>query len=773
MSGLQDLGFLLAIAAGFFLLPVVARFFQYMRSPQDTLENASKYEQFLFKNRSNLRIIITVILISISYWSFYLFRSSERNPEYFLDASWDYVPFSNVIVDLIIGIIAGLFIRSLIDYLTDRDGVVESKFSFAIRTIPIVVLLSVGIFRDDIRSFFHATHSIELPYLTLQFERTSETDARVEYSAQSRITTTEFQNGSINLLGAARAPFTDFEKIINFCGDGKPLYCNLPKTMISEYERLVSANSTVTQFPVDIRDENLGVISELKRKSHIDMNESSSYSEYPNRSIASYETHNIFRDSIDYALNIQKIKNCLIYFKDRYPNGVPISEELSEIAADYTMSGIYSFPTRANLPNYDWNFTKIASRVIDGAQVYIDEGGASDTNDGAKECTISPEDRKKLLHSFAFVHFRYLVNRQLWNALPENGIDLLPYRSIYDSSTLLMAGYAVEAAKHLETRLVRFDALRAARPNRALGFADFLFRLQLLSHRDSIYEVVAKKQNISSYKYLWPKKLREVSDFISAWLVSNSNIKSFALPKLLESCASGDLQFVGGDVNRPDKFEEKKLFDQGSQHDEGSFTGLTRNELEKYYNVYRGSDIRDLKEEDYLRSMIHYYVEKRYKWIESLANSGERLTRDEVEQVAEFLRMSIEGRELLARCYRDSEDATKARTWFAFFAGDALAAHAQALQQKEVVQEALRAASPTSRASLKFVCIADLALRLSLRLSEDLKLMQPERATSSGSGDKKNALDRLEDRAEVLLAQIGPGRCNAEKARKDLSELIH
>ena len=93
---------------------------------------------------------------------------------------------------------------------------------------------------------------------------------------------------------------------------------------------------------------------------------------------------------LDYFASFQYLSDCLYIFSQRYPNGLPILDEISEYAADYTLSLIDKIDGRSDY----WNdggkkrFQKVLERILDGGEGQLDPGGYSCELDGNQKSVV-------------------------------------------------------------------------------------------------------------------------------------------------------------------------------------------------------------------------------------------------------------------------------------------------------------------------------------------------------------------------------------------------
>lgn len=788
MDNLHDLGFIFAIIFGFISLPF--------------------FRKFLFLGMGvgsqgqdgNSNLIFTIIVSGIVFFAC-VFSLGFFFAGFLFDSDYIYIIkefndifryllfFASVLVDFFIGTLIGCFLKSLHDYLLLSRGRVRDKFVFVARVAPIILLLAVGVFRDDLRAVVKDAQRIDTPYISLQFNRASEAKSKIWDEREALTTQTLFEAGVRAYLAVARAPLTDLDKITSFCNKENGIRCEFPQTHVD----YIISDKKINDLRVNndrLRDDLNG--ADISNNLHLFKNKYK-LDDYLYFKVLSFleenqnqnddaesflRSGNEFLDSLNFSFNIHKLSQCIKEFKERFPNGVPIIEEISEIAADYTMADIQGVDRVEDLPRYDRQIEIIVKRIIDGGRVATEEKRVSrgEAPSGTK-CDIST-DQKGLLREMLFVHFKYLWHEK---KKPKGGdveADVLPYRAIFDASTLLMAGHAVEAARYLDHKLVQFDKWKNA-PSSELSFVDYLFRLQLLTHIDGLYEFAAKKQSVPLFRKQWPDRLARVMDHVSEWFSVNTNLNSFEIDDLLKSCARDKLNFNSliGEENYENK-QASKIYNESNNNKDmslrRSFSGVSEKEISSMYekylefnNIEKERDWGKLESSNYIKSMVHFYIEKYYTYLSALSNKENGITNIHIEKAIELLGISMEKSNNIFLCYReDRVKALKVRAVFAFVAGELFAFYAQQLQQEEVLQETLRSLKSSDSKSKEFACMADLALRFALKTNEDL-----ESHIKSLPEPVVNPIEGEAARARTMLTKISLKQCDAFEAHRNFLKL--
>lgn len=881
MSSLQDLGFLLAIGFGFLSLPYFRKLVNTWDQPS-TPSNGNvetsfeRVAQLVRQRRPPLAIPTALAAASIVI--FFLQSRAARDPVFAFSASSEgWFLLSDITVNFVIGVLAGLFVRSLFDYLStgekrssnarhhavgatssDRTSLTEdenslgsaertttsrvpifagliakiqkpnneggqatdpdgpdtittsevkngggadtkniSAFMFFARLVPAVVLICVGILRDELRLALMNTNSINTPYIHVQFERNTQTQTRTAFEKKVENTATYFQHGLFALRNAATSPFGNLDRIMRVCGsESLAPNCSLPeiseagvmgKTMQPMSERGKELNNYVehlilrsardaTRPPPD-RTLNGDVwhylVSYIEGK------------EMPLETAAKYlvgneklgKRTNAFIESLDFGSNVKYIDECLIEFGRRFPNGVPILDEISELASDYTIFHSEASEDLGSPRQSSLQLEKVIRRVLEGGQV-----AAQEDNDKQEKCKFEKEKSKEVIKRFKRSHLKYLISRSRETELHA----LLPYRTIYNSNLLLMAGHAAEASNLLDHKIKIFEHDKSERygdhSSAKMSFPEFVFSLQLYSHSDNVHDVVAKKGGPAASRDELPEKLDALKTIISDWVSANTNVRSFDIEPLLKSCASHDLHFVNGKIAE----SEDERASQGPENTEARdkeaaldeiqsseeyvltpvkrLTGMNNPQVVAYFkdNDHKRSKVDEI---NYIRRLIMWYLEKQADWVSATAAKNEDISRFEVEAAAELLRISLLEPDLIYRCYNYDPRPMyhrQIRATFAFSGAELLAFYAQQLQSEEIAQQTLGYKTPKELFSRKNLCMSDAAFRLARQYNEDAGGVQ------KGSEKTKLESRRISD----FLVQIGVGTCNFEESSADLQKLI-
>ena len=483
MDGLQDAGLILAIISGFLLAS----------GPEDNTSSSTPLGRLL---ELALAIPFALGAVFVLFWSHQFLSYPDVLVRLLAGDATLRLPgisdifgnpqesllFAGVFVDLFIGMIAGVLIGRFWYWLTSKRSDGASVSVLVARALPIVVLLLTGFFRTETAVLIRSFESVEAGGVTVRLDtdRKPETEMRVEIKDRSIASPSAFQAGANQLLAALRAVVKDARKIYEFCIKLEPnenLSCLKDQDMVFKVNELVDDTEQTEK-------------RHLRLLKYVTLTIRSSTLRASLRAIdfgLKEERASFFRTSIEEAVVLLSLEQCIETFRTNFPNGVPIIDELSELAADLTVGEISSHGRDQSPGHFENNLDykarmeRIFSRIVTGA-AYVDARTASFGDDPS--CRLNLDISGTSAVYFTAFRLRRLVESRL--------TDPTPYHHLLTSAILWMSGHVEESIKNLQTalddRIARYASLHGSSKPEEIDFIEFLFRLQLLSHLDQLHD---------------------------------------------------------------------------------------------------------------------------------------------------------------------------------------------------------------------------------------------------------------------------------------------
>lgn len=666
--------------------------------------------------------------------------------------------FLTLLKYILLGTLFGLLIGSIIRKAAKNTLDFGSAPDVILRIFPAILIYVYCFYAQDIGALYKNSTRIETPYISFDIERVSEHHSQIEYGLPPESTETAFQEGSVNLLSATRAPFKDLSKILSFCTSDRPLRDNLcltPKTAPALRSDIVAADL-----------ESLGIMQRLS------VGAQTSQNTIPGRNRTSFTNLNVFRDSIDFSITILKLDQCLTGFRQRYPNGLPISDEISEVAANYTIVEPFIYEDDDDFTDSNIELSHIITTIVNGGTPLPYELDRNKYAESINDlCRLSKQDILDIQQSLEFSHYRYLVGRKIWSRT-EIFTGALPYRAMINSSLLMMSGHPIEASSMLERNLIAFDAIRESSSKAVslsnLSLPDFLARIQILSQIDGVFEYISKNGVSASEGPLWPSKIDRLTSFIELWIDENTTFSAKNIEEYISSCNNGKNEFLRDRSSAPLKMSIRDFTSKNAG--DPSFTGLTESELKNYIERYnelsRYKISTDLSEGKYLQDINNWYLKKRSDYYHALANSGVKIGFDEVTAASKLLNGLIGGDYDIARCFDNKADELNIRARLIFTLGEVLAFFAQQVRESELVGSESAVSEIGTADATKFLCLAEFSMRRYLAAISDLK-----GKLSRENGKLSSETEGDVARARRIIARVSGVGCDMSQQRRAL-ELV-
>lgn len=492
------------------------------QAPVEGSPKAASEERHLVRNEEKKNktifviflIILAVILLVICFIYIEYFVYVEKladDPIVFVEKPI-VIKYSGVIVHALLGLFAGLLGYGFYWFLQGnhyKDSPAPKIF-IGVWVFLLVVVAVLGLFNVEAKLLMASVKRLETPAGAIEFSAVSD-ESRVSLSFDNKpptATMTDFQAGAIRLETALRYAQTDFENIVKFCAPGSAggPYC-APRLGASEEET----------------DQ------------------------------ARYKLFSAMAVTYGYANTIQPIASCLKAYSCFYENGVPIQDDLSEIAASYASPP--SEPLGCPESGKKDPICEPVDRIISHLEVFRNQ----DWDDTAKqnclylEPCLNMEDQLPtaedvISHRNAVLATGTAIDSGITGKTRASGF-ILPYRSMLSAALLTASGYPHEAVGHMEREYRRLMSKfgRTASSGKETPPPDFVeavLRLRLLY---ALQEAGGHAENQAiKLKYQGMER-----DLARAHLQYNLGVNGYQREELLSECSersSGHLRKASGEV---------------------------------------------------------------------------------------------------------------------------------------------------------------------------------------------------------------------------------
>ena len=570
-------------------------------------------------NKYNKRILIfslILLLFAIAIFFLYLIEMEKYVHQYFTE------PFPNfegasllkhrsTLEYMGLALIYGAVLYGFYRFVLKSPSEV-SKTAAAVWVVMIVLLTAVGLFRTETKMLVAGITRLETPAGAIEFAREKEdTDVSFSYGDSDSDgafteSVTDFQAGARRLDEVLDSVESDFEKVFIFCRNDLEVgpYCapfpGATRAQKENQDGLISAMEITYRF----------------------------------------------------ARQIKPIAICLRAYACFYENGVPIQDDLSEIAAGYATTPLSITPRCPSEGSRDPVCDPL-ERLLSHLKSLTIEGWTKAEKDSCpffKQCleaTKSGMPRPEGVMS----------DRDAVVAAEKSDTGfILPYRPMLSAALLTASGYPEEAVGHMERSYAKLRQKfgKTWEGEHEVGYPDFveaLLRLRLLYGLQQVSDH-ADKQEIT-LKYQEQERILSVR-----YLKKNMNVDGEQREKLLEKCVEG----ISG---TPDLSKESKEF-KDALHDEELFHFINAKESEnreeykfpQKWNLATSSNASK-RWNDYVGRFLWYFVNADFRRLQARAQQKRDKIEDEHLVAAEkWWKVAIKRPDLIKACFSRTPVAT-------------------------------------------------------------------------------------------------------------------
>lgn len=558
--------------------------------------------------------------------------------------------YSGVLVNVGLALIYGFLLYRFIKFLKKYDDGPSqpSKVAVVLWILVLVLVPAFGLFKTEAKLLLASIKRLETPAGAIEFSAISD-ESQISLYFDDRAPTetiTNFQAGAQRLAAALGYAQTDFENIVKFCktesNDGPfcaPRLGGSDTETAREREKLMSAMAV----------------------------------------------------TYGYANAIKPVAACLNAYACFYENGVPIQDDLSEIAASYAAppSVPLGCPDRGKMDPV----CVPVDRIIDHLEVFRNQDWGEAAKDQCKYLAQCLDKKNKLptaedvmSHRDAVLATGNVNNAGVAEKTRETGF-ILPYRSMLSAALLTASGYPAEAVGHMERQYLRL--MRKFGRNEGGGketpapdFVESVLRLRLLF----ALQQAGEHANNQSLKLKYQDMER---DLARAHLEFNIGVDGYQREQLLAECAAGSSGF-SAKLSRPERnnqhvrfvdwleafpkskelnFENMEKSESRENRKSSQIdTNITNAKFEKNKIIVDSFDsveekiktepqFHDEKWEKYKRDFILYFVNADFLRLHSISRQGNlTITGADLLDTQEWWRIATEKPYLIEKCFSHLPD---------------------------------------------------------------------------------------------------------------------
>lgn len=554
---------------------------------------------------SALLYIVTVILPD-SYPEIFHFSSLRR---FLLKNSG---AFLNMALGVVYGFLLYGFYRFIKKYEDEEKP--APKLSMVAWVMVIVIVTAAGLFKTEATSLLASIKRLETPAGAIEFGSSVVDDTATSFkpgAGAPTTTETNFQAGTDALEATLRNAQKDFKNIVRFCG------------------RDLAGGPHCSPFLGGADDEE----NEARQKRLL------------STMAVTYE----------YASVIMPIATCLNAYADFYENGVPIQDDLSEIAASYA-----TFPS---------------------------QGGEGARCGGGREDPICEPLNRILAHMRAFR--TYSIDQGMVENIDERcpkdmptadevishrdamrdrdgaGV-ILPYRSMLSAALLTASDYPNEAVGHMEREYKKLSASfgregEQKKGSRDVDFVETVLLLPLLSGLQVASEHVRNQELLLKYQ-------DQERDLGLEFLSSNFGVNGRQRGRLLEKCAeslSGSREKgTAADLKHSKAFramlQEPLTLLRERLRENKTYNQRIENEFKKDMEELNLESQQEIEEKwaAYVSQFILYFVNSDFKRLQAHAGQREDLITDEdLVAARKWWEIATERPSLIKQCFSQVPNA--------------------------------------------------------------------------------------------------------------------
>ncbi len=498
---------------------------------------------------------------------------------------------------LIYGVVLYGFYRFVLKH-DDARGPLP-KLMVAVWVTLIVVLTVAGLFKAETKMIMASIKRLETPAGAIEFanaEAGDDLEISISYDAQTTTKTdTNFQAGAKRLEEALDSVESDFKKIIRFCR--KDL-------MAGPYCAPFAGDADAKE----VEESQEGLVTAMAV-------------------------------TYGYARAIKPIATCLRAYACFYENGVPIQDDLSEIAASYAIppSELAKFSDCTGGKNEDPICEPLGSILGHLTSFKYQFKNKTLTENEKLSCPpleeCLKESENNLPKANDVIHHRDAV---LAAGKPGVAGHMLPYRPMISASLLTASGYPEEAVGHMEREYKKlrreFGRTEEGGESGSLDFVETVLRLRLLNELQQVSDQAKKQQITLEYQ-------EKEQSLAIAFLEKNMNVDGRNREELLEKCVKGitgiGYEMSKSEIELSDNFKNILNDDdilqknvKGILKDTKSFEDV-KLETEKWKKE-TPSTVKGAWD-DYVSNFLFYFVNADFNRLQSRVGTQQNQTEGQIE----------------------------------------------------------------------------------------------------------------------------------------------
>ena len=557
-------------------------------------------------HRFHLVIAIGLLAGAIIFCAAFLFELEKYVYGYFVEPFPDLEgsfllkhrgTFEYMGLGLIYGLLLYAFYRFVLKHDEARGPV--PKLMVGVWVTVIVVFTAVGLFKSETKMLMASVKRLETPAGAIEFAAVAdESEISISYDTLTPTKTdTDFQAGAKRLGGTLSSVESDFKKIIRFCREDLTVgpYC-APFFGDADVEK--------------VKDGKEALVSAMAV-------------------------------TYGYARVIKPIATCLSAYACFFENGVPIQDDLSEIAASYATSPGSSDEALGCPRGGDRDpMCDPLERILKHLKSFKKQGWNQAEEDSCpylvqcldEEKNALPEAKDVVSHRDAVLATGKTSDSGNAQENRETGF-ILPYRPMISAALLTASGYPEEAVGHMEReyRKLRGKFGRTGEGGEGSGSPDFVetvLRLRLLHGLQQVSDHANKQDITLEYQ-------EQERNLAIAFLKKNMNVDGRQREKLLEKCVEG-ISGTGSGLsdNDIDRSKAFKTILQNPSLIEEKFKHITKgtkdfDEMKLVTKQWKSDPTATVKEDwdAYVSNFLFYFVSADFRRLQARA----RQHRDKIE----------------------------------------------------------------------------------------------------------------------------------------------
>jgi hypothetical protein len=208
--------------------------------------------------------------------------------------------YAGIVLHAFLAIVFGWLAHKFYGALIGGKGPV-SGYSLAAHAVPLLLVCFIGLFNTEIRGFVNQIARIETPYGIVDFNRRNAEVSWVLDKGNPQSTASDFQEGARMAEAAIDRAKRDLRNLAMFCDIAPQVVCLPPPDEV---------NPDGQAQAEDVRATHQFEIARMVRA---------------------------MASTYDYAESLINLTTCLREYAQVFQNGVPIQDEISEIAANYSL----------------------------------------------------------------------------------------------------------------------------------------------------------------------------------------------------------------------------------------------------------------------------------------------------------------------------------------------------------------------------------------------------------------------------------------------------